>query len=248
MIHSLPSKWREKFKQNSVDCSSLIDPLPNGDIRIYTEKVNLLLSKVNSKKIYNIFIAKRSCKPTGQKTYERIYEQVFDWNKLYCLPFQCALDTKMREFQFKILHRIVFTNHLLYKIGKVDSPLCSLCQCHDETIEHLFFDCTKVQLFWNDLKGKFDLCSLKYNTFNKIDVILGICDCGEEFRLTNYIILLAKYYIYKCSLGNTLPKIAIFLIKIKAFYEIEFKIATDKNKLQQHFTKWDKLLPLIFPS
>ena len=33
---------------------------------------------------------------------------------------------------------------MLFKFKKVDSPLCGFCQKELETIEHLFFHCTKV--------------------------------------------------------------------------------------------------------
>ncbi|CAH3157389.1 unnamed protein product, partial [Porites lobata] len=36
-----------------------------------------------------------------------------DWEKIYLLPFKTTLDTKLREFQYKILNRILYTNKML---------------------------------------------------------------------------------------------------------------------------------------
>jgi len=46
-----------------------------------------------------------------------------DWEKIYLLPFKTTLHTK-KEFQYKILNRILYTNDMLFKFKKVDSPLC----------------------------------------------------------------------------------------------------------------------------
>ena len=35
----------------------------------------------------------------------------------HILPFWCSKETKLREFQFKLLHRRIATNDFLYKIG-----------------------------------------------------------------------------------------------------------------------------------
>ena len=41
---------------------------------------------------------------------------------------------------------------MLFNFKKVDSPFCDFCEKELETIEHLFFHCTKVCTFWDDLK------------------------------------------------------------------------------------------------
>ena len=42
----------------------------------------------------------------------KIYAETFqlDWEKVHSLIFKITLDTKLREFQYKILHRICYTN------------------------------------------------------------------------------------------------------------------------------------------
>ena len=44
------------------------------------------------------------------------------------------LDTNLREFQFKILHRILTTNYSLYKMSLIPSPVCSFCDNNDESL------------------------------------------------------------------------------------------------------------------
>ena len=45
-----------------------------------------------------------------------------DWEKIYLLPSKVTLHTRLLEFQNKILNRILYTNEMLFKIKKVDSP------------------------------------------------------------------------------------------------------------------------------
>ena len=77
------------------------------------------------------------------------YELV--WNTIYSLPFQVALDTYTRDFQYKILNRILFTNAKLSKLKLVESPLCTFCGKDDETLEHLFVFCQSSRAFWKEI-------------------------------------------------------------------------------------------------
>ena len=49
-----------------------------------------------------------------------------NWKIIYSLPYRVALDTKTREFQYKLLNRCLVTNTFLCKIGIIPSPACSL--------------------------------------------------------------------------------------------------------------------------
>ena len=42
---------------------------------------------------------------------------------------------------------------MLFKLGKVTSPLCSFCKLHDETMMDRFYTCLIVKELWNELKS-----------------------------------------------------------------------------------------------
>ena len=42
---------------------------------------------------------------------------VEDWHGIYSLSFCITKDTKLQNFQFKLLHRILQVNSFLYKCG-----------------------------------------------------------------------------------------------------------------------------------
>ena len=62
-----------------------------------------------------------------------------DWKKLSSLAFESTLDTKLREFQYKILNLIIFTNKKLHRFKVVDSPLCAFSNAEEESLEHLLY-------------------------------------------------------------------------------------------------------------
>ena len=42
--------------------------------------------------------------------------------KVYCIPFNATIYTKLRSFQFKINHSILYTNEKLHKVKLSDTP------------------------------------------------------------------------------------------------------------------------------
>ena len=48
------------------------------------------------------------------------------------------------------------TNTFAHRIGIADSPNCSLCKKHEETIVHLFYECEYVKRFWDKVKNLLD--------------------------------------------------------------------------------------------
>ena len=79
-------------------------------------------------------------------------EPVTDWTKIYTIPFKSSLSTKLRYFQFKILHNTLGVNKLLKKIGLSDSDLCTFCSVATETISHLFWECPFTRRFLGEFQ------------------------------------------------------------------------------------------------
>ena len=91
---------------------------------------------MDTKTLYEAHVSDLRETPTAQLRYNEMFQDSeLMWNKIYSLPFQVALDTYMRDFQYKILNRILFTNSKLFKLKLVESPLCSFCDKNEETLE-----------------------------------------------------------------------------------------------------------------
>jgi hypothetical protein len=249
ILSSIPSFRRTSIKNHkSVVPDRIIclnQPVPE-QIFLPIEGNLIPLDKVSSKQVYTTLIANRVSPPCTKFFYENNFNESIDWKFVFTLPAKSCLDTKTREFQFKILHRIVFTKKLLFKIGKTASPLCSFCSKYDETIEHLFLDCEKVLIFWVDLFHFLNNYSIQVENMSEMDILLGCKNRNDDTMLINHILLLAKYYIYKCSLSRSQLFVSAFQYKIKQTFDLEFRISNKNDKLQIHYKKWNKLLAFLY--
>ena len=132
----LPPEWEKAI---SNDPASVLIKINHNrdDVFLYSGNDAILLSELSSKKIYNILVLKISISPSAKRKSDATYastEQALDWKSIYSNAFRCAIDTKTREFQYKILNRILPLNDFLFKIGKANSPLCSFCQSSEENM------------------------------------------------------------------------------------------------------------------
>ena len=128
----------------------------------------LTLEKLSSKELYSILITKFTNKPSSNVYFEKIFPNMkLDWRKIYILPRITTVNTYLRSFQYKILNNILFLNKKLFVFRKKNTPLCSFCNKEEETLLHIFSECTYVIYLWQQLAtffGKqFDFAST-YNT------------------------------------------------------------------------------------
>ena len=247
LFNAFPEEWRKILKTNKNSISSKTHDLIQTDFKLRIEGKKVNFHNLKSKSLYDSFVSKISSIPTAQKKYNEAFSThtfQLDWEKIYLLPFKTTLDTKLREFQYKILNRILYTNKMLLKFKKVDSPLCDFCEKELETIEHLFFHCTKVSMFWNDLKSVLDSFNITIR-FDIMNVLFGILDTDNISILVNYIILESKDFIYRCKLNKGCLCVSLLVDKFKKTFQTERFIAKRNNKIHFHDKKWKPLLPLI---
>lgn len=186
-------------------------------------------------------------KPIQCKAVQK-WEDLFDrnilqWESIFIQPYKLTIDTKLREFQYKTIMRIIPDNTFLYKCHLVPSNLCDFCFMSIDSITHMFWECPIIQAFWRDVE-----CDLERKLSTNIDLNLeNILFCNRQNHeqnsryksfIINYIILSAKYFIFKCKCNSDNPNLAKFKHVIKTNEKIEETIALTKNKMYQHNRKW----------
>ncbi|KAH3811392.1 hypothetical protein DPMN_139802 [Dreissena polymorpha] len=67
------------------------------------------------------------------------------------MPYKATIESTLRNFQYKYIHRIIATNKYLFKCKLSNSSLSDFCSENIETIEHLFWECKHIQPIWNQL-------------------------------------------------------------------------------------------------
>ena len=175
-------------------------------IYIELDETEIELSKVTSKLLYNKFKTKKQTPPSAQNRTKNKYPQlVVDWKKIYSLPFTVTLETEIREFQYKILNDIVYTNDKLFHFKMIETPLCAFCQKEDESLEHLLFHCNITKNFWLAFSSWISKQNIFMETLTLINVLFGVFNDNEDFAILNHLILIVKYFIFKCKLNKTKP-------------------------------------------
>ena len=90
---------------------------------------------ISSKEIYLLLIQKKLCRESaGKKTYNDEYHlNNQTWKKIYTVYGRSWKNKKVLDFQYKVLHRVVPLNPLLFKMGIKDDK-CTFCNDEKETI------------------------------------------------------------------------------------------------------------------
>ena len=57
----------------------------------------------------------------------RIAIEEGSWEEIYNLAHRCTKETKLRNFHYKLVTRIIPTNKHLFRIKLTETQLCSLC-------------------------------------------------------------------------------------------------------------------------
>ena len=157
--------------------------------------------------------------------------------KVFLLPHEVAFEPYLKAFQYKVLNSVLFTNKKLCKIGNIQDDKCSL-----EFLYHIFFECRYTKQFWKEFQYYYYTLTREFICLTLQDVITGIL--YTNCPLLNYLILIAKLYLWGCRRNQTLPVITAFSSKVKIKYETEKYICVKTNKMDKFNKKW--ALPLDF--
>lgn len=235
LISCIPTNWKDELK--NIDMHTITQPLTN----------NLLLDRIlRIKKPNRLLYENYINKHKGQKVNkpEVKWENEFmllEWKSIYLNCFYCTIENRLRSFQYKYIKRILPVNKMLFKYKLANSNLCGFCNMYIEDINHLYWECSKVQHFWSKLKVFLDRNNIQTEiTFKNIS--FGIIEKQTpRVMLINFIFLLSKFYIHKCKLINDIPAFESFVIYLKQRKQIERCLAESKGKIQLHDLKWNQI-------
>ena len=131
--------------------------------------------------MYNRIIYQSSVENKAMLKYSSMYNIPEEaWKNIYSLFRTCTKDNKIKELQYKILHRYIPTNKLLFQMGKVTSNKCTFCEMHTETIEHLFFECHFVRNIWFEIEHRLYLIDNMRICLTAPDVLLCYNMYGKQ--------------------------------------------------------------------
>ena len=170
-----------------------------------------------------------------------------DWLESFKILIATTNDPKLRWIQYRILHHILTTNRSVSKFLNNQTELCSFCNIKSETITHLFWECSKSQIFWKQLETKFNnRCFHSHNfRFTHNLVLFGHCEVIKTDKICDFIILMAKFYIYRCKVQSINLNINIFIKELFNRYKIENIICRNKNQFKNDWAPYQNVFKSI---
>ena len=169
------NKFISKFKKS--DIFNYIMPVLPSHVKI------LFFSKKGSKKIYSILnnytenLQLKFKNKWSDNLNENIPSQ--EWNLIFRACFKTVSDNHLIWFQYRIIHRILGTQKLLFQMKIMPNPLCSFCQTEPETLCHLFLECPSTQSLWQNIENWIkNKLNINVNLSHKIKMLgYTIQDC-----------------------------------------------------------------------
>ena len=196
-----------------------------------SETVQVNLSKVKSRYFYKLLNAKTHNEDhTGPLRWSQNLSINSDtWGKIFKSLKNICKDTKLKEFQFKLIHRIIVTNKELFRFAIKPDDKCLYCGDKD-SIEHTFIECPFTKTFVKKVIQWFNQTNLCQILPTTEEVLFGIfsstCDARIKKKF-NYTTLAMRQYIYANKTNSKTISIPSLLTNYSL--NITLKIFINKN-------------------
>lgn len=228
LTQAIPKSWLLELQGTPLILEDYIFPY-----KYFTGKMSkITYDKINQNKgaldaLANKWKNKLNC----NITYEEFLEH---FERLYKL----VPDIRMRNFQFQFLHWAIFCAKSLYQWKLADSTLCYLCRREYETIEHLFFDCSYTQRFWEQMVAWYEAKTNTEIYLTKEEVMF----CNHEIPIINTLLILAKQFIFTRRIAERPLNIYLFRDRVASIMKIERELAIKYRKCKLFIKKWKILI------
>ena len=223
--HSVPKHLKESNVESTSLCSFIIED------NVFD------VTKKKSKHFYSLLLNKKAQLPNmARKLQNEFNFTSAQLQQMFNLPHQVALEPYVKGFQYKVLNFILYTNTKLHKIGYSTDDKCTFCKLERETLYHLLFSCPHCQTFWNSFETLWFSSTEENLHLSLQNVVVGILRPSRP--LLNYLLLIAKLYIWDCRRNQILPNITGFKFKVRLKYEVELYIGSYGKKKDILRNKW----------
>ena len=183
VINAIPNEYKKSIKQRTHNCNK-----------------NNIHSKVRAWKHQQPRLYVRVLLITYLRYVPTATQRLIDnglpsdhINDYFNLAFSSTKETKLIMFQYKILYDIVFTEEKLFRANIANSDLCYLCLETKQDLKHMLVTCQFVSEFWEAFlywyKSRVSI-GLELSTIN---ILYGIIGNNHLNKLTNHLLLLAKW-------------------------------------------------------
>ena len=203
---AFPSQWIHALRNNNKRAD---DPKESSLIEIATGDL-IDVNTTNVKQYYSLLVGEKQIMPSIIYSWEEVLQvqTEIDWKAILLFKFGKIFDNKLKQFNFKILHKIIPSKANLCKWKLLIDDICNVCNKRETTF-HILLHCKNVTQFWSILTN------LIYNLYkvrikmNETKVIIGYDIKSSKFDMINIIIIFGQYVIYKNYLRKCSEQVKI---------------------------------------
>ena len=179
-------------KTKSRNTMKLLNNLKLTDIRgkiINTKDVKI--------KIIQKILNKKSI-PKCQGKWNNVYNEEFHWPKIWNNLKRLDISNKIKEFQWKCNHNIIYNESRLRKMN-LSNGRCHLCKESNiqEDLQHLFFKCIISNRFISNIIILINTLNVGTVNLNEKNMMFVFNMWGKHELLLNTLIFISKWSIWK---------------------------------------------------
>ena len=221
VISAIPKYLLTKAKNNNP----IRKELYSADVTIQLDdSTHLDLTKAKTRDFYNLLNAKtHTVEQTGPQRWNKsLSMNEGSWKKAFTSLKKLCRDKKLREFQFKFIHRIVVAKKVLHRYGIKPDDDCIYCGEKD-SIDHTFRDCQVTTSFETNVINWFN--ETNHSQLNSSIELkpFGLTTLYNTAltRKFNYSMLFMRNYIYTCKLREKPILLRDFVNRVQIKHKIE---------------------------
>ena len=147
-----------------------------------------------------------------------------NWEKSINNKYKTAKDNKLKQFSFKLLHRILITKKELKRYGIVSNSEC--VECHEpDSLEHTFMECTSSLELHENILNWFNAQHHTNINPTVAQILLNFCQLSPVsnsllFRKISLLLQYVKQYMYASKSLNKNLDTAECISKLERTFKI----------------------------
>ena len=207
--------------------------------------LRLLYSVHKGAKTYYSQLLSNNDKPNCCSKWSEKLNCEMNWKQVF-YKIQKIREIKLKWFQMRIVHRVLSTNIVLKEIKERTDEKCTFCGQERESLEHLFWRCNVVNNFWMLLQQRFrNKCYIADRLkFTENLVLFGVDRNMVTDKALDEILIVAKYFIYKCKYNDCMPLLTNFICYAKSHFQViqyNAKIKGEHEKFKESWVMYENL-------
>ena len=160
---------------------------------------------------------------------------------------KCSVNTRHNLIQYKVLHRLHYSQEKLHKFYPDVPPTCNRCKSSIGTLAHSFWACSKLYLFWKCIFQCFSKAYGKNLAPNPLVAILGATSVLSsvnkfERRAVQFGMVIAKKLILRVWKTDSVPTYNLWLGELSNTLHLERLRCYNEDRGDTFDKTWDPVL------